>query len=377
MKFNGSFGSWLKQRRQALDLTQKDLAAQVGCAPVTVRKMEAAVCRPSKQMASRLADVLVVAPDERAAFLTFARGAANPLPAVPTDLTARMPHHRLPAQTTTFIGRLSELLDITRLVAQPDIRLVTILAPGGMGKTRLGLAAAEQLSSHFPDGVFFIPLAPLRSPDDMITTIAEHVGFCFYGSEPPRQQLLNYLRDRYALLLLDNFEHLLDGIPLVIDILEAAPYLKLLITSREKLNVSGETLFTLSGLQMPGGETSADALESDAVRLIVQSAHRIRSNFEFHPGDLDSLIRICHLTGGMPLALTLAAGWIDVLTLQQIAAEIEQGIDILVGELRDVPERHRSIRACFNRTWERLSDAERQEFMKLSVFRGGFTAHAG
>src|SRR5260370_30432998 len=134
-----------------------------------------------------------------------------------------------------------------------------------MGKTRLGLAAAEQLLLRFTDGVFFVPLAPLRSPEDMTTAIAESVGFSFYGSEPPKQQLLNYLRDKSSLLLLDNLEHLLDGVALITDILQAGPQLKLLATSREKLNVSGEPIFTPSGVHHSDWAQPEQALGTDSV----------------------------------------------------------------------------------------------------------------
>ena len=284
--------------------------------------------------------------------------------------------HNLPAQTTAFIGRQQELTDLAGLLAQDDVRLLTILAPGGMGKTRLALAVAEGQLRYHPDGVFFVPLAPLSSPDDLVTAIAEHVDFSFYGSDPPVQQLRDYFRERKMLLVLDNFEHLLDGAPLVTDVLHAAPQVKVLATSREKLNLSGETIFALSGLQFPTWETPEDALAYDAVKLFMQSAQRVRPDFELHAEDLDYLARICRLTTGMPLGIVLAAGWVDVLSLEQIATELQQDIDILETELRDVPERQRSVRASFNYTWSRLDKAERNVFMKLSVFRGGFTAEA-
>jgi predicted ATPase len=190
------------------------------------------------------------------------------------------------------------------------VRLVTILAPGGMGKTRLSLAAAEGQLWRFADGVFFVPLASLTSPDDIATTIAASVSFSFFGSEPPQKQLLAYLHDRHLLLVLDNFEHLLDGAPLVTAILQAAPAVKVLVTSREKLNLSGETVFTLAGLHFPDWETSADALTYDAVKLFMQSAHHVRPDFELPADELVYLARICRLTAGMPLGIVLAAGWL-------------------------------------------------------------------
>jgi predicted ATPase/DNA-binding CsgD family transcriptional regulator len=291
-------------------------------------------------------------------------------------LKPALAEHNLPRQTTPFVGRRSELIEIARLLDEPDTRLITILAPGGMGKTRLVLAAAEQQSRAFPDGVFFVGLAPLRSADAILTAIASAAGFNFYAAENPEQQLLDFLSERQMLLALDNFEHLLDGATLVNAILRAAPQVRVLATSREKLNLSGETIYALSGLDFPTWETPEDALEYDAVRLFMQSARRVRPDFELRADHLDYLSRICRLTAGMPLALVLAAGWVDALSLEQIAGELQQGIDILETELRDVPERQRSVRASFNYTWERLSDAERDVFIRLSVFKGGFTVEA-
>ncbi len=296
----------------------------------------------------------------------------NPQPAA----SSTSGKHNLPAQSTPFVGREHELVELTALLNDRDTRLITILAPGGMGKTRLALEAARQQIGHYADGVIFVPLASLNTARDIVTTIAENIGFSFYGEGLPAQQMINFLRERSLLLVLDNFEHLLDGAPLVADIVQAALNVKLLVTSREKLNLSGEIIYAMSGLDFPEWETPQDALEYDAVKLFMQSAHRVRSDFALLPDDLIYLARICRLTEGMPLALVLAAGWIDVLSLAQIAAEIKQGIDILETEMRDVPERHRSIRATFDLTWNRLTDGEQCALMRLAVFRGGFTVEA-
>ena len=298
-------------------------------------------------------------------------------------LLARLPDaealegkHNLPIQTTPFVGRQQELADMKVLLAKPDVRLLTILAPGGMGKTRLSIEAARSQIGRYDDGVFFVPLAPLNSPNDIVSAIAEQVGFSFYGGDPPEQQLLAFLQSRAILLVLDNFEHVLEGAALVTDIIQVAAGTKVLATSRERLNLSGETVFTLSGLHFPTWETPEDALEYDAVQLFLQSARQVRPDFQLQPNDPDHLARICRLTAGMPLGIVLAAAWVDLLGLDQIAVEIQQGIDILETDLRDVPERQQSLRATFNYSWNRLSVAERDVFMKLSVFRGGFTAEA-
>jgi len=245
-----------------------------------------------------------------------------------------------------------------------------------MGKTRLALEAARLQIGRYTDGVIFVPLATVNKVSDIVISIAENIGFSFYGEELPARQMINFLSERSLLLVLDNFEHLLDGAPLIADIVQTAPNVKLLITSREKLNLSGEMIYAMSGLDFPDWETLENALEYDAVKLFIQSAQRVRSDFTLLDDDLPNLGSICRLTEGMPLALVLAAGWVDVLSLQQIASEIKHGIDILETEMRDVPQRHRSVRATFDLTWGRLTEGEQCALMRLSVFRGGFTVEA-
>jgi predicted ATPase/DNA-binding CsgD family transcriptional regulator len=342
-------------------LSNREIADQLFLSPSTV-----------KWYNSQIYSKLGVSKREAAVDRAQALGLVGSTPERPPPDT----RYNLPAQTTAFVGRHTELAGIAHLLGQPDTRLVTILAPGGMGKTRLALAAAEGELRHFADGVFFVPLAPLGSPDNIVTAVADHVGFTFYGSDLPTKQLLDYFREREILLVMDNFEHLLDGATLVGEMLQAAPQVKVLVTSREKLKLSGETVFTLSGLHFPDWETPEDALDYDAVKLFMQSAQRVRPDFALQADDLTYLARICRLTGGMPLGIVLAASWLDVMSLERIAGEIQQGIDILETDMRDVPDRQRSVRATFNYSWARLSEAEQEVFMKLSVFRGGFTSEA-
>ena len=240
-------------------------------------------------------------------------------------------NHNLPTQATAFLGRQHELHKLGMLLDDSS-QLITILAPGGMGKTRLALEVTRSQVGRYKDGVFFVPLAPLSSADSIVTTIAEIVGFSFYGSDAPIQQLLGYFRERKVLLVMDNFEHLLDGATLVTDILQAAPQVKVLATSREKLNLHSETVFLLSGLRFFDQDSLGEVLEYDAVQLFIQSARRTRPEFEVQPDDLDDLAHICRLTEGNPLGIELAAGWVEVLSLKQIAAELQQGIDIDYSE---------------------------------------------
>ena len=284
------------------------------------------------------------------------------------------PKHNLPAHITSFVGRERELEEVKSLLE--STRLVTLTGPGGIGKTRLAQEAASQHLEAFADGVSFVPLAPLRSTDGVVPTMAESLGFSFSSPDNPKRQLLTFLREKQTLLVLDNFDQLLDGAPLLSDILQAAPNLKIIVTSREQLNLHGETVFNIQGLDFPGPEVPGDLLEYSSVDLFVQSAMRAKAGFAPGTDEVKHVAQICRLVQGMPLALELAATWVTTLTCQEIAAEIKHGHDILQVELRDLPERQRSIRAVFDYSWSLTPPEEREIYKKLAVFRGGFTRAA-
>ncbi len=281
----------------------------------------------------------------------------------------------LPAPLTPFVGRVSELDDLARLLSHPHTRFVTLLAPGGMGKTRLALAAAQTLREQFADGIHFVPCAPLTSEDQLLPTIAEVIECQFYADgRAPKQQLLDFLRNQQMLLLLDNLEHLPQAAVLIADILQAAPQVKVMSTSRERLKSEGETLYRLTGLPYPESGGGEHVLDYGAVQLFVECARRANSRFVAQ--DQASIVRICQLVQGMPLAVELAAAWSALLTPSEIAGEITRSADFLVTTQRHIPERLHSVRAVFEGTWRWLTDEERQVFRRLSVFRGGCTRDA-
>jgi predicted ATPase/DNA-binding SARP family transcriptional activator len=280
----------------------------------------------------------------------------------------------LPPQPTRFIGRKEELAEMERLLSQT--RLLTLTGPGGIGKTRLAVKAAAGSAGDFDHGCFFVALAPINAVEHIPQTIAEAVRFPLATQEDPQHQLLRHLEKRQLLLVIDNFEHLLDGVGIVNEMLQAAPGLKVLATSRERLNLQGETNFIVGGMDFPRPAGSDASGEYDAISLFVQSAKKVRPGYEPTAEDLSHIAVICNLVGGMPLAIELAAAWLHVLNVDEIIEELEKGLDILARVTRDAPERHRSIRAVFDHSWSLLSPAEQETFLFLSVFRGGFTRGA-
>ena len=289
----------------------------------------------------------------------------------------------LPITLTPFFGREQELADLDRLLEDPDCRCITLVGPGGIGKTRLALQVAEQHKHKFAGGSAFVPLASVDSFDAMILAVANAIHFGFYGPSDPKLQLLNYLRERQILLVVDNVEHLLavgsirgTAAELLIDILQQAPRVKLLVTSREILNLQDEWPFEVHGLSFPTGN-STDGIDAySAVALFVQRARRAYPGFEMDPADKANVARLCCLVEGMPLAIELAATWVRILTPSEIVKEIEHSLDFLNAQMRDIPERHRSMRAVFDHSWQMLSTEEKQVLCQLSAFRGGFQRRA-
>ena len=389
-----TFGGWLKRRRMGLGLTQKELARRVGYAAVTLRKMEADELRPSWQMARKLAEVLELTPEEQVQFVRFARDEAHwddiarPVRATPPIHPAHPPQEPAPypPQFTSFIGRENELDDLARLLVDPTCRLVTVIGPGGVGKTRLAIELAARLltqeqsridrfaHSLFAHGIQFVALQAINSSERLISAIADALQLPPPGAAAAREHLLSCLHDRQLLLVLDNFEHLRNWTDLLLAILMRAPNVKLLVTSQEALNLEQEWRYPLKGLPLSGRSVN-ESLQPSAERLFVERALRVSPAFDA-VAESEAVQRICLLVEGIPLALELAATWTRVMSCTAIADEIVDNLAFLTSALRNVPERHRSMQAVFDRTWELLSPQERQIFARLSVFRGGFQRHA-
>ncbi len=251
------------------------------------------------------------------------------------------------------------------------------MAQEGIGKTRLALRAGEELIPGYPQGVWFVSLVGVKGGEALVSAIAEAVSFRFYSNVHPRQQLLDHLREKQLLLILDNFEHLLDSAELLDEILTTAPGVKLLVTSREGLNLQEEWIYSLEGLEYPpSGKHLEQPLEAySAAQLYIQTARRFRTEYAPQP-EQACIARLTQLLEGMPLAIELAAAWAKTIPCERILAEIEQGLDILTARQRNIPERQRSIRAVFEHSWSLLDDTECAVLQRLSVFWGGFRLEA-
>jgi len=297
------------------------------------------------------------------------RSGAFVSPAVPLKNT-----NNIPVQPTPFIGREAELAQLESYLDDPACRLLTLIGPGGVGKTRLAYQAAVSKAEDFASGVCVVLLSGVASSQYLASTLAERLTLQFYGSTDQRAQLLDYLREKRLLLVMDNCEHILDGIELLDEILAVAPGIKILTTSLERLNLQGEWLFPVHGLPFPQNESEPGAETYNAIQLFVQSARRVDPGF--HLDDVTDVVRICKLVEGLPLAIELAASWVHQMPCERIASQIQRDLDFLSTNLRNVPERHKGTRALFEHSWRLLSGDEQAVLRKLSVFRGGFDADA-
>ncbi|MCK4977439.1 MAG: AAA family ATPase, partial [Anaerolineales bacterium] len=315
-----------------------------------------------------LFEELGVEPDgETVALYERLRAEADP------SLSGIQRRSNLPANLTPFVGRTEELSDLQKYITDPDCRLLTVLGPGGIGKTRLALEVAPSQLEHFTHGVYCVALNPVQSPQSIPPAISEALDFPTQEKGDLLGQLLDYLRAKKMLLVMDGFEHLLDGVGLVTEILRDAPDVKILVTSRARLNIKGENLYPLHGMEYPESpEMLSSVCQYDAVQLFLTGAQRVRPNFEPGENDLDSIIKICSQVQGMPLGILLASAWVGSMNVREIADEIERSLDFLSTAWADVPTRQRSLRATFDYSWNLLSQREQVIFQNLSVFRGGF-----
>jgi predicted ATPase/transcriptional regulator with XRE-family HTH domain len=374
-----TFGEWLRQSRDQLRLTRVELAGRIGCSVSALQKIETGERRPSVQIAELIANCLNIPTERRTTFVRVARGelSVDRLSPVTQPVSASpISRNNLPVLPTPVIGRQRELEQLSQLLRDPQCRLLTLVGPGGIGKTRLAIEAATHMQDDFAAGVYFIPLASVNRSRLIVPVIADALGYPFQSASraDPKTQLFSYLKEKQALLLPDNLEQLLaePGIEMLGELLTHAPQVKLLATSRESLGLQGEWVFEVQGLPVPGGGYEQGSSQDTSVELFLQRARRADVGFNATTADYPTIIRICQLVDGMPLGIELAAAWVRTLSCAEIAHEIEQGLGFLSLSARDFPARHRSMRAVFDHSWKLLTQEEQQVLSRLSLFRGGF-----
>jgi predicted ATPase/transcriptional regulator with XRE-family HTH domain len=422
-----SFGKWLKERREALDYTQGELALAVGCSVSAIRKMEAGVRRPSKQMAELLATQLQISPRDRPLFLQFARevtATGTKGRPTPTGLPARerpsarttaapssssspsaparysvsatetpeqarpdtawgSPPDNLPAYLTSFVGRTEALEQVRSILWKTEVRLLTLTGPGGVGKTRLAVEAASSLLHDFADGVFFVPLAMIQDPGAVLTAVAATLAVRESPGKPVATALADYLRRKNILLVLDNFEQVLDAALPLVDLLKNAPRLKMLVTSREPLHVYGEHELSLPPMAVPLVPNDQEPPPDDqpltaveSVQLFVRRVQAVRPDFRVSDTNIDIVGSICRELDGLPLAIELAAARCKYMPLEAIHRRLQEGLGLLAGGPRDMPARHQTMRTAIEWSYDLLTPEDQALFRSLAVFAGGFTAEA-
>ena len=372
-----SFGTWIKRRRKALDLTQQELARRVGCSVSAIVKIESDERRPSHQIAELLARQLDIPEDQHDQFLKVARQekAVDSLGELfVSKPNSPSPAHNLPNLPNPIIGREFELGEITRLILEPQCRLLTLTGQGGIGKTHLAVQAASDHANHFEQRVVFVNLAPVLNREQSVTAIADALGIVLYSASDRADQLISYLKDKELLLLLDNFEQLIfdsGSIDLITDILRGTSKVKILTTTRQPLQLQAEWVFEVQGLPVP-----KNGMTGSAADLFLQRARQANVSFVPDREDMLAIVRICGLVEGLPMGIELAAAWVRALSCQEIADEIQRSIDFLEVTARDLPERHRSIRATIEHSWKQLKPEEQCVLRQVSIFRGGFNRQA-
>ena len=389
MDDGATFGGWLKARRKDYGYTQRELAGLVGCSSVTIEKIEEGKNRPSRQLAELLAKALEVPASEVDALVRFARamprGREQPsnfnieeAEQAPAPPPVQRPNN-LPGQLTPLVGRAREVDEVCVLLRRADVRLVSLTGPGGIGKTRLALQVAVSVQDDFRDGVFFVPLVNVIDPGLVGLAVSEILGVKEAPGRTLLQSLKDYLLEKQMLLVLDNFEQVIAAANTVVEVLTAAPGLKMLVTSREVLQVRGERQYPVDSLELPDIEhlQAVDALlEYPSIALFVERAQGVKDDFELTEDNSQAVAVLVHRLEGVPLSIELAAARVKLFQPQALLSRLDNSLKLLTGGHRDLPARHQTLRDTIEWSYNLLSPEEQALFARLGVFVGGWTLEA-
>jgi predicted ATPase len=363
-------------------LPSQTLLAIISQEPEPIGKLNAAVPPPLCWAIERC---LAKDPDKRYA---STRDLARDLAAIRDRMAsaqvkrAEIPTCNLPVQVTAFVGRDHELAQSKKLLQRQDVRLLTITGPGGIGKSRLALELAREMMGGFSSGVYFVPLAAVGDPNMVASAIAETLKIRETADQPVLDALKNHFDDSRRgpiLLLLDNFEHVVTAAPVLVELLTAAPGLKILVTSRAALHVNGEHEFPVPPLSLPSGKaaiTAEKVLGYSAIALFVQRAKAVKPDFQLNEENAGTVAEICARLDGLPLAIELAAARVKLLNPAAILSRLASRLQLLTGGARDLPARQQTLRQAIDWSYDLLNEAEQKLFRRLSVFIGGCTLDA-
>ena len=368
------FGTWLRGERRRLDLSRQALADRAGCAEITLRRIESGTLRPSKELAHILLEQIGIPASERDRWIPYARGlSGHPDQSAVRESAGTLSN--LPVFLTSFVGRAREITAINHLLSK--YRLVTMTGSGGVGKTRLAEKIGEQVSEEFPGGVWMAELASQTNPELVPQTLAALFGLT-KSRVSYQEMLVTFLRPKQILVILDNCEHLAQACAQLAEtLLKNCPDLKILATSREALKVMGEAVYRVPSLEIPEEKGTLDQYrEFESIQLFEERAQPVRSNFSLTAENIPFIAQICRRLDGIPLAIELAAARVDFLSVEQIAAKLDESFDLLTNGNRAAMPRQQTIRGSIEWSWDLLPAAERTVLRRLSVFIGGWTLEA-